>query len=822
MTTKKPLILETDGVIGQLPNGGIINAGGTSHPTFTVGGRGLLFDDGTSTGGGGTPPPPLTLQGIYDASYIPDGRVALVSLEAGKSLTIGSKTSSDVYFTVDGSTGDVSLSKALAVAGNASIGGNLSVTGTVNGVNIAALKADLDKHLAGDPGYRHLAVNVDITPIAGLPVGTATVQAALEALNSSTSAINTELDAVETALGAAVSADGSYNAAGFISIPSILDNPTSFTDAIEQLAISIQERAVNRLENLLDVELAGLVGGNFLRYDGARWTNYALSIVNLPGVSITAPSAGNFLRFNGTSWVNTEASLDDLSDVAITGPQAGHVIYHNGTQFVNGAAGATSGVQPYSALLAAVAGLTPSADQLIYTTGTDTVATTNLSPFVRGILDSNDGVAFRIAIDAQRASPALSVLSIGGTGIVSFSGTQPNFRTLVAPTSGISITNADGSAGNPTFSLTGNLAGLEELSATGIVVRTAAGTFASRRINGTPGVIEVSHGDAVTSDITVNLAEITKPGLEADFVKVKTDSYGRVIDTLPVTTSDIASMLDATYVNSSGDTLTGSLTMSGGATITGLPAPVADTDAANKAYVDSVLQGLSWKEAVRASTTGPVDILTALVVGQTLDGVVLAAGDRVLVKDQASAAQNGIYTVSTSGTAVRAVDMSTPTEFDGAAVFVKEGVQNESTGWTQTSKVSVVDTSPVIWALFASNRVAESTTIPIGSPTAADISAGAVALTSTTSVGDGLALINQLLGQLVAKQPLCSGYEHIQAEASTTWTISHETNTRKVQISVYDQSGELIIPESVKIINTNVVQVSFAAALAGNAVLISF
>lgn len=822
MTTKKPLILETDGVIGQLPNGGIINAGGTSHPTFTVGGRGLLFDDGTSTGGGSGSNPPLTLQGIYDASYILEDRVALVSLEVDKSLTIGSKTSSDIYFTVAGSTGNVSISKSLAVTGDTSVGGNLSVAGTVNGVNIVALRTDLDKHLAGDPGYRHLAVNVDITPIAGLPAGTSTVQAALAALNTSALFAISEVDAVEAALGPAVNPNGTYNSSGFINVPSILVNPTSFTNAIQQLASSIEERAVNRLQNLLDVELTGLAGGNFLRYDGARWTNYSLSISNLPGVSISASASGNFLRYNGTAWVNTTASLDDLSDVAISSPQTGNVLYHNGLQFVNGAPGAISGVQPYSALLAAVAALTPAADQLIYTTGATTVASTNLSPFVRGILDSTDAAAVRAAIDAQQASSSLDTLSAGGTGIVSYSGTTPSFRTLVAPVSGISISNADGAAGNPTFSLTGNLSGLENLTTDGIVTKTASGAFTTRQITGTANNIDVSSGDGVSANISINLAQVTKPGLDADFVKVKTDSYGRVVDTLPVTSSDIASIMDATYVNTSGDTLTGSLIMSGGATISGLPAPVNDDDAANKAYVDSVLQGLSWKEAVRAATTGPLVITTALAAGQVIDGVVLATGDRVLVKDQAVQAQNGIYVVSLTGTPVRAVDMNAPQEFDGAAVFVKEGLENESTGWTQTSTVSVLGSSPIVWSLFAANKVTESTAIPIGTPTAADITAGAVALTSTTSVGDGLALINQVLGQLTAKQPLCSGYEHTQAVASMTWTILHGAGTRRVQTSIYDQDGELIIPESVKIINTNEVQVSFATALAGNAVLISF
>jgi hypothetical protein len=62
MTTRKPIILDDDGIFSQLPDGEIINAGGTDQSTWTVDGRGLLFDDGTSTSGGGS----LTLQTVYN------------------------------------------------------------------------------------------------------------------------------------------------------------------------------------------------------------------------------------------------------------------------------------------------------------------------------------------------------------------------------------------------------------------------------------------------------------------------------------------------------------------------------------------------------------------------------------------------------------------------------------------------------------------------------------------------------------------------------------------------------------------------------------
>ena len=84
----KPVLLESDGVFGQLPNGGIINAGGTSNHTFTVDGRGLLFDDGTSTGTGGSGSfANVTLQLAYNNSPNTGG-VAGIQLAPGKDFVI--------------------------------------------------------------------------------------------------------------------------------------------------------------------------------------------------------------------------------------------------------------------------------------------------------------------------------------------------------------------------------------------------------------------------------------------------------------------------------------------------------------------------------------------------------------------------------------------------------------------------------------------------------------------------------------------------------------------------------------------------------------
>jgi hypothetical protein len=129
-------------------------------------------------------------------------------------------------------------------------------------------------------------------------------------------------------------------------------------------------------------------------------------------------------------------------------------------------------------------------------------------------------------------------------------------------------------------------------------------------------------------------------------------------------------------------------------------APSSSTHAVTKGYVDALTTGLSWKNAVRVATTAAITVVADLKAGDTVDGVTLASGDRVLVKNQPTASQNGIYIVSLTG-AVRAEDMSDPAEFDGAAVYVKEGSTWQSTGWTQTATISSVGTDSVTWVQFS-------------------------------------------------------------------------------------------------------------------------
>lgn len=110
-----------------------------------------------------------------------------------------------------------------------------------------------------------------------------------------------------------------------------------------------------------------------------------------------------------------------------------------------------------------------------------------------------------------------------------------------------------------------------------------------------------------------------------------------------------------------------------------------------------------WKQPVRAATTGAVTIATALNAGDAIDGVTLAAGDRVLVKDQAGgdAEQNGIYVAGT--TPVRAADMDDSAEVMGAIVTVIAGTANAGTTWrTTNTSAPVIDTNDILWEAFGS------------------------------------------------------------------------------------------------------------------------
>ena len=131
--------------------------------------------------------------------------------------------------------------------------------------------------------------------------------------------------------------------------------------------------------------------------------------------------------------------------------------------------------------------------------------------------------------------------------------------------------------------------------------------------------------------------------------------------------------------------------------LTNLADPVSDQDAATKFYVDSVAQGLDVKASVKAATSANITLSGA----QTIDGVSVVAGDRVLVKAQTAEADNGIYVASNTSWS-RSADANTFAELVSAYTFVEEGSTYADTGWVCTVNAGgTLGTTPITWSQFS-------------------------------------------------------------------------------------------------------------------------
>jgi hypothetical protein len=208
--------------------------------------------------------------------------------------------------------------------------------------------------------------------------------------------------------------------------------------------------------------------------------------------------------------------------------------------------------------------------------------------------------------------------------------------------------------------------------------------------NSTNGVVRVYNGTAWVNAIT----SITTTGANTDAITVTTSANGTVTIALNLADADSAGLLtgafftDLTNATTSATLNTLAKRNSDGQISVGTP--TADAHAATKAYVDAARSGLDVKQSVRVASVAPVAIATALEAGDVIDGVTLVEGDRVLLKDQSTASENGIYVAVASGAASRATDADTSAEVTtGMFTFVSEGTVNADNGFVLTTNDTI-------------------------------------------------------------------------------------------------------------------------------------
>jgi len=173
-----------------------------------------------------------------------------------------------------------------------------------------------------------------------------------------------------------------------------------------------------------------------------------------------------------------------------------------------------------------------------------------------------------------------------------------------------------------------------------------------------------------------------------------------------------------------------------GGTITGLGDPSSTSDAATKNYVDNLVAGLRTRAVARVASTTNVNISTGLENGDTLDGITLVTGNRVLLKDQSTASQNGLYTVVASGAASRDTEYDTISELAGQLILVSEGSTHADDLFLCTT-----DTS----ATLGSSSISYTQVFPSSGGTVTSVGladAGASEFTVTNSPVTGSGTIN--------------------------------------------------------------------------------
>jgi hypothetical protein len=283
--------------------------------------------------------------------------------------------------------------------------------------------------------------------------------------------------------------------------------------------------------------------------------------------------------------------------------------------------------------------------------------------------------------------------------------------------------------------------------------------------------------------------------------------------------------------------------------IVSLANPENPQDAATKAYVDAARSGLDVKASVRAATTANITTLGAVSVGDAIDGVTLAANDRVLVKNQSTASQNGIYELTLTSGLVRAQDADSSAEVTaGMFTFVSEGTANADSGWVLTTNDTItLGTTGLTFAQFsgagqitagAGLTKTGNTIDAVGTADRITVNADSIDIASTYAGQNTIATVGTITTGTWQATDVGVAYGGTGASDAAgaktnlgfmtrvaanntllvpssdivTWAVTHNLGTQDITVQVYDLSNSAQVEVDVVRTSTSVVTLSWVAS----------
>ena len=414
----------------------------------------------------------------------------------------------------------------------------------------------------------------------------------------------------------------------------------------------------------------------------------------------------------------------------------------------------------------------PTAPTAAANTNTTQIATTayvqteiaDLIASAPGALDTLDELAAALGDDANYAATITTALAAKAPlASPTFTGTVAGITKAM-----VGLANVDNTtdAAKPVSTATQTALDLKAPLANPTFTGTVAGITKSmvglaNVDNTTDAAKPVSTATQTALDLKAPLANPTFTGTVAGITKsmVGLANVDNTTDANKPVSTATQTALDA-KLGLAGGTMTGALTLSG--------APTSSLHAATKAYVDSAVEGLHVHPSVKAATTVNVNLNNQVEAGDVLDGVTLAHNDRILVKNQNTTSQNGIYIVQPNGAPTRATDFDTAAEVhSGDFVFVDQGTTQANSGWVQINTPATIGTDAIEFVQFsgagtylagsALTLTGNTFSIADGAITSAKIADGAIVDADiNASAAIAQSKISGLTSDLAAKAPLAS------------------------------------------------------------------